>query len=168
MELDLTDLTPISTEELEDVYAAVQAEIDRRLSVKSIEQEAERLVARFEAVTGRKDGDVWRQPHGAHDAYRKKAEVTFQGKRWRSLLTNNVLVPGEAGWEEVLPPEAGPAEWRQPIGGDGTYTIGSRVVFEGKIWESIFPGINVWSPSAYPQGWKLIGPAQASGKRPGV
>jgi len=166
--IDLDNLSSYSSEELETAYSRLREAVDSRLSVSVLEREAEQLVARFEAATGRKDGDAWRQPHGAHDAYRKKAEVTFQGKRWRSLLSNNVWVPGEAGWEEVLPPEAGPAEWRQPIGGDGTYKIGSRVVFEGKIWESIFPGINVWSPTAYPQGWKLIGPVQASGKRSGV
>ena len=44
--------------------------------------------------------------------------------------------------------------WVQP---DSTnaYKKGDRVLFEGKIYESLIDN-NVWSPSAYPQGWKVV------------
>lgn len=46
-------------------------------------------------------------------------------------------------------------EWVQP---DVTtaYKKGDKVMFEGKVYESTIDG-NVWSPTAYPAGWQLIG-----------
>ena len=45
-------------------------------------------------------------------------------------------------------------DWVQP---DSTnpYMKGDRVKFEGKIYESLIDS-NVWSPTAYPTGWKEI------------
>ena len=45
-------------------------------------------------------------------------------------------------------------EWQQP---DSTnpYMIGDKVKFEGKIYQSLIDN-NVWSPSAYPQGWEQV------------
>ena len=66
----------------------------------------------------------------------------------------------QAGWE----PENVPAlfavikedfaEWEQP---DSTnpYMTGDKVMYQGKKYESLIDG-NVWSPTAYPAGWKEI------------
>ena len=45
-------------------------------------------------------------------------------------------------------------DWEQP---DSTnpYMIGDKVKFEGKIYQSLIDN-NVWSPTAYPQGWEEI------------
>ena len=45
-------------------------------------------------------------------------------------------------------------DWQQP---DSTnpYMIGDKVKFEGKIYQSLIDN-NVWSPTAYPQGWEEI------------
>ena len=47
-----------------------------------------------------------------------------------------------------------PKDWVQP---DSTnpYMKGDKVLFEGKTYESIIDN-NVWSPNAYPAGWKEI------------
>lgn len=47
-----------------------------------------------------------------------------------------------------------PKEWAQP---DSTnpYMTGDKVIFEGVIYESIIDN-NIWSPSAYLQGWKVV------------
>ncbi len=47
-----------------------------------------------------------------------------------------------------------PKDWVQP---DSTnpYMKGDKVLFEGKTYESIIDN-NIWSPSAYPAGWKEI------------
>ena len=58
--------------------------------------------------------------------------------------------PGVSGWREVVA-EGYPA-WVQPTGGHDTYSIGDRVTFEGSDYESTIDG-NIWSPTAYPQGW---------------
>ena len=45
-------------------------------------------------------------------------------------------------------------DWEQP---DSTnpYMKGDKVKFEGKIYQSLIDN-NVWSPTAYPQGWEEI------------
>lgn len=45
-------------------------------------------------------------------------------------------------------------EWVQP---DSTnaYMKGDKVKFEGNVYESVIDN-NVWSPSVYPAGWKLV------------
>lgn len=47
-----------------------------------------------------------------------------------------------------------PKEWVQP---DSTnpYMKGDKVIFEGKTYESTVDN-NIWSPTAYPAGWKEI------------
>jgi hypothetical protein len=45
-------------------------------------------------------------------------------------------------------------EWVQPHAGN-PYKIGDKVMFEGQVYVSLIDG-NVWSPTAYPQGWQLI------------
>ena len=59
-------------------------------------------------------------------------------------------------WAKVLIPDENTIpEWEQP---DSTnaYSVGDRVSYNGKIYESTING-NVWSPEAYPAGWKLVG-----------
>lgn len=57
---------------------------------------------------------------------------------------------------EVLIPDPGfIPDWVQP---DSTnpYMKGDKVRFEGKFYESLIDN-NIWSPAAYPAGWKEIG-----------
>jgi len=48
-------------------------------------------------------GDEWRQPAGAHDAYKLDAAVTHNDTLWKSLHEANVWEPGtdETLWEKV-------------------------------------------------------------------
>ena len=45
-------------------------------------------------------------------------------------------------------------EWEQP---DSTnaYMTGDKVKFEGVVYESVIDN-NIWSPTAYPAGWKVV------------
>lgn len=61
-----------------------------------------------------------------------------------SSLFARVLIPNPS----VIP------EWEQPSSTNG-YKKGDRVRFEGKVYESLIDN-NVWSPAAYPDGWKEI------------
>lgn len=47
------------------------------------------------------------------------------------------------------------ADFVQPTGGHDAYAKGAKVVFEGKIYESLMDA-NSFSPTAYPQGWKVV------------
>lgn len=53
------------------------------------------------------------------------------------------VLPGQEG----NTPEEGYGEWEQP-GADNGYSKGDRVSHNGRIWESIFDGTNVWEPGA--------------------
>ena len=58
-------------------------------------------------------------------------------------------------WAKVLIPSPDIIpEWEQP---DSTnpYQIGDKVRFEGKVYESVIAN-NIWSPAAYPQGWREV------------
>lgn len=60
-----------------------------------------------------------------------------------SLFTK-VLIPDE----NIIP------EWEQPES-TNPYMKGDKVTFDGKIYESVIDN-NIWSPSAYPAGWKEV------------
>jgi hypothetical protein len=62
------------------------------------------------------------------------------------------LVVGTGAGDE----EHNPADpFVQPTGAADAYSVGDRVTFEGKVYESTIDA-NVWSPSAYPAGWKKL------------
>lgn len=47
------------------------------------------------------------------------------------------------------------AAWVQPIGSTDAYKKGDKVTLEGSTYESLIDA-NVWSPTAYPAGWKKL------------
>ena len=59
-------------------------------------------------------------------------------------------------WSPVtINPETGYDEWKQPTGAHDAYNKGDRVVYNGKVYESLIDG-NTWSPDTYPAGWKEV------------
>ena len=48
-----------------------------------------------------------------------------------------------------------PDPFVQPMGAADAYSVGDRVTFEGAVWESVIDA-NVWSPTAYPAGWRKV------------
>lgn len=121
---------------------------------------------------------IWVQPLGATDAYNIGDQVMYNGKKYESLIDANVWAPDvyAAGWklvedETTEPTDPDPVEpepeepdepattvpdFVQPSGAHDAYNTGDRVKFtDGHIYESTIDN-NVWSPSAYPAGWKLI------------
>jgi hypothetical protein len=84
-------------------------------------------------------------------------EVEFEGTAYRSLIDFNVWSPTQypGGWEEVAPSEPEIEPWVQPTGAQDAYNIGDQVLFNGQVYESLI-NANVWSPTAYPAGWRLL------------
>jgi len=76
--------------------------------------------------------------------------VMIDAENW---LTDPSIFKGagtiEVGDTEVIP------DFVQPTGAHDAYNKGDRVVFEGKIYESLIPN-NVYSPTSYPQGWQVV------------
>ena len=64
-------------------------------------------------------------------------------------LYAKVLIPTDEDGEQTDIPE-----WEQPESTNG-YMKGDRVKYNGHIYESLIDN-NVWSPDAYPDGWKLV------------
>lgn len=92
--------------------------------------------------------------------YKEGDRVRFQNTLYKCLLDHIAQptwspITSPSLWAKVLipNPEVIP-EWEQP---DSTnaYQIGDKVTFEGKTYESVIAN-NIWSPAAYPAGWKEI------------
>ena len=149
------DLTEYTDEQLNELEQALAEERDRRYIMANMPEQIEQLIASYQDANGLGTGEEWVQPTGAHDAYRNGAVVTHNGKTWESLTPANVWEPGVSGWREAVAEGAGPAEWVRPTGAHDSYKKGDRVRFKGKNYESLRDG-NVWSPAAYPAGWKEL------------
>ena len=86
--------------------------------------------------------------------------VKYNGTLYRCLTAHTAQAtwtPTDAPslWAKVLTDPSGAIlPWVQP---DSTnpYKKGDRVRFNGKVYESLIDN-NVWSPSAYPAGWREV------------
>jgi hypothetical protein len=89
----------------------------------------------------------------------KDDKVLYDGVLYKVLQNHT----SQEGWTptsapslfaKVLTSEGEILDWEQP---DSTnpYMKGDKVKFNGKIYESVIDN-NVWSPEAYPQGWKEV------------
>lgn len=100
-------------------------------------------------------------PHwnGNSKEYVKDDKVLYDGVLYK-LLQNHT---SQGGWTpisapslfaKVLTSEGEILDWEQPSS-TNPYMKGDKVKFNGKIYESVIDN-NVWSPEAYPQGWKEV------------
>lgn len=149
------DLTEYTDEQLNELEQALAEERDRRYIMANMPGQIEQLIASYQDANGLGTGEEWVQPAGAHDAYRQGATVTHNGKVWDSLTPANVWEPGVSGWRERTPEGEDYPEFVQPTGAHDAYSLGDRVRFAGKNYESLRDG-NVWTPAAYPAGWKEL------------
>lgn len=93
-------------------------------------------------------------------SYKKGDRVNYNGTLYKVLqdhISQVLWTPDKSPslFAKVLTSEDGtPKEWEQP---DSTnaYMKGDKVTYQGKIYESTIDN-NVWSPVAYPQGWKEV------------
>jgi len=97
---------------------------------------------------------------GANIQYEKDDRVRYENILYRCLQSHNsqeswTPLAAASLWAKVLIPDENVIpEWEQPSSTNG-YQIGDKVMFEGKVYECQIAN-NVWSPSAYPAGWKEI------------
>ena len=91
--------------------------------------------------------------------YKKDMRVTYNSILYKVLQNKKK----KKGWTptsapslfaKVLTSEGEILDWEQPSS-TNPYMKGDKVKFNGKIYESIIDN-NVWSPEAYPQGWKEV------------
>lgn len=95
-------------------------------------------------------------------AYAAEQRVRYGGKLYRCVQGHTAQEGWEpdktpALWTEVALPGEIPV-WKQPTGAQDAYNKGDRVWFPEKdttVYESLIDA-NVYSPEAYPAGWKEI------------
>ncbi len=96
----------------------------------------------------------------ANIQYEKDDRVRYENILYRCLQSHNSQeswTPSAAVslWAKVLIPDSNVIpNWEQPDSTNG-YQIGDKVMFEGKTYESLINN-NIWSPAAYPAGWRKI------------
>lgn len=94
------------------------------------------------------------------ESYEVDTRVNYEGILYKCLQTHipqAAWTPTAAPslWAKVLIPDANVIpEWEQP-GATNPYMKGDKVMFEGQVYESLIDN-NIWSPAAYPGGWKVI------------
>ena len=80
------------------------------------------------------------------------------------LYKVNMYHTAQADWRPDATPalytaigldEQGYPVWSQPTGAHDAYNKGDIVDYNGKLYESLIDG-NVYSPDAYPAGWKEV------------
>lgn len=91
--------------------------------------------------------------------YKEDDIFKYEGKLYKVIqehTSQDDWIPSElpALYLNMMPENIIP-EWRQPTGSHDSYNIGDKVIFEGMVYESLIDG-NIWSPTDYPQGWKLV------------
>lgn len=90
-------------------------------------------------------------PVKAYDAEAEIDKVWVELRRIAAIV-DHMPEPSPEPEPEVIP------VWVQPTGAHDAYQIGDRVHYPGEndpVYESLING-NVWSPDAYPAGWKTV------------
>ena len=102
-------------------------------------------------------------PHWKADtAYEADERIAYNDKLYRVVQSHT----SQSDWTPDLTPAlyteiARPGEipvWRQPTGAQDAYQTGDKVHYPdllGPVYESLIDA-NIWSPEAYPQGWKML------------
>ena len=91
--------------------------------------------------------------------YKKDMRVTYNSVLYKVLqdhTSQETWTPTSAPslFAKVLTSEREILEWEQPSS-TNPYMKGDKVKYNGKVYESVIDN-NVWSPEAYPQGWKEV------------
>ena len=115
--------------------------------IRELINEAQQMLAARAVIE-----DAAQTVHNAIQAYATATGGTVL-QAWRALAPEGVDIPDDPEPEPVPDPDDYPA-WVQPQA-HNPYMKGDRVSFEGQVWESV-QDVNVWSPLAYPQGWRLV------------
>lgn len=84
-----------------------------------------------------------------HDKFYKVLQKHTSQEDWTPDTASSLYV------EIANPTEEWP-EFKQPTGAHDAYAKDAKVTFEGKHYKSLIDA-NVYSPTAYPQGWELVG-----------
>jgi len=102
------------------------------------------------------------KPWASDTAYAVDERIRYGDKLFRCVQAHTSQADWTpdatpALWTEVAPEGVIPV-WRQPTGVQDAYAKGDKVRYpgeDGAVYESLIDA-NVYSPEAYPAGWKVI------------
>lgn len=99
------------------------------------------------------------EPYEIGKSYQTDDVFKYEGKLYKVIqehTSQEDWIPSElpALYLNLMPDNVIP-EWVQPTGSHDAYNVGDKVIYEGQVYECIIDD-NTWSPTDYPQGWKLI------------
>ena len=113
------------------------------------------------------DGDALEAPElfptwKPGETYALNDRVQYGGKLYKCVQAHTSQADWKpdvtpALWTEVAKPGEIPV-WKQPTGAQDAFNTGDKVWFHyvnTTVYESLIDN-NVWSPEAYPQGWKVV------------
>ena len=91
--------------------------------------------------------------------YKEDDIFKYEGKLYKVIQAHTSAenwIPSElpALYLNMTPENVIP-EWIPPTGSHDAYNVGDKVIYEGQVYECMIDN-NTWSPTDYPQGWKLI------------
>lgn len=98
---------------------------------------------------------------GKSVSYKKNDRFMYQDKFYKVLQNHT----SQADWTpdtanslyvEIADPAEEWPEFKQPTGAHDAYAKDAKVTFKGKHYKSLIDA-NVYSPTAYPAGWSLVG-----------
>lgn len=97
---------------------------------------------------------------GESVSYKKNDRFMYQDKFYKVLqdhTSQSDWTPDTASslYVEIADPAEEWPEFKQPTGAHDAYAKDAKVTFEGKHYKSLIDA-NVYSPTAYPQGWELV------------
>lgn len=156
----IPDFATYSDADLKALRLAVIAEEARRTVIRDAPKRADDLAREVLAAEGRKEGQTWVQPTGAHDAIPLGWKVQHNGKTWESLIPGNVWKPGDTSdpqsyrWWKDLTPVADVTAW-DPNG--KPYKVGDVVTHYGLTYSCRQPHTSQagWSPTVAASLWLL-------------
>lgn len=124
-------------------------------SLSKEEQEELEEMARKHAKPENSYADVQKQIDDLAEKIKELQETVNANAQGMSAIKEaveklgGVITPPEKPTEEEYP------EYVQPTGAHDAYHVGDKITYNGKHYECVYNGC-VWTPDAYPQGWKLV------------
>lgn len=129
-------------------------------SVSSLSEEYQTKLLTVDDAVALKMPDYFPEWSGNSVSYKAGDRVLYNGVLYKVLQAHT----SQSGWTpdaapslftKVLTSTTGePLPWEQPES-TNPYIKGDKVTYNGKIYESLIDN-NVWSPDAYPAGWKEV------------
>lgn len=163
----MIDLTELSGPELEQLQADIEAEQDRRRTLEQVPEQIDQLLGQVVAAEGHREDGEWQHP--STTGFPKGWITRRKGRRYESLISNNVWMPGDPAdpqsyrwWKDLTAEEeADDTEWS----GDGVeYHAGDERTYDGQWYRARQHHVSQpdWTPPAVPALWLAIeGPSDA-------